>query len=303
MKQEKWKLAFYEAMLSEMIAYAEIDLDTEDLQRVGGIWERDWQRKGLKERTVLQMIRSHIRETVHSPEAELWCSYFEKEQIRGQYLAGMAVQRHSFKWMIEGELRWVDLVIYVICGEQGEGIYALLCLKDVDKVRRREIAQESAANTDPLTSVYNRRMFERMVKRFIRQTEGAAEGALLLLDIDDFKSINDRFGHMEGDAALLGMAKSLRETFRHDDVIGRFGGDEFLVFVRNVTDREILNCRLNELFLVLQKQERMPLTCSVGISFVRRENFSYERSLREADLALYQGKRLGKNQMCYFEDM
>ena len=129
-----------------------------------------------------------------------------------------------------------------------------------------------------------------------------AKGALLILDMDDFKRINDRFGHLKGDETLQFFTEILQNTFRKGDLIGRLGGDEFLVFVKQVTDKEVMDKRMNQLFGKFRQIKKEAFTCSVGISFVQGEQFDYRDALGKADKAMYNSKKKGKNQYSYFEE-
>ena len=164
------------------------------------------------------------------------------------------------------------------------------------------MAQEVEANRDPLTNVYNRRAFKEEVVSFmtdVRETEG---GSLIILDLDNFKKINDEYGHMKGDYALKVLTDTLMAIFRRRDIIGRLGGDEFLVFIKNVTTKEILDRRMKELFAALENIKDLTLTCSAGISILEREHFSYDEGLKKADLALYESKKKGKNRFSYYDE-
>ena len=124
-----------------------------------------------------------------------------------------------------------------------------------------------------------------------------------VFDIDDFKQINDQYGHPQGDAALLRMTEVLQSTFRQRDIIGRLGGDEFLAFIKDVTRRQILDQRMSELAQVLSFSDGIPIAFSAGITFVQQKNFSYDRALKQADEALYHSKQQGKAQSSYYADM
>ena len=180
-------------------------------------------------------------------------------------------------------------------------MYALLYLKNIDAVKRKEIARENAAQRDPLTNVYNRSVFEQEVLFYMKNEGSKARGALIILDLDNFKKVNDQYGHLRGDETLKLLTKLLQSTFRSQDLIGRLGGDEFLVFVKNVTDRKILDKRMDDLFEKMKQASGYMLSCSVGISFARGEEFCYREVLEEADTALYWSKEKGKNQYSYFE--
>lgn len=196
----------------------------------------------------------------------------------------------------------MELVVHVFQERYSGNMYALLYLKNIDVEKRKALAQEVAANRDPLTNVYNRRTFEQEVISFMTDSRETAGGSLIILDLDDFKKINDNYGHLVGDRALKILTDTLMATFRRRDIIGRLGGDEFLVFIKSVTSREILDKRMKELFVSLAQTEELNLTCSVGICIMEREGFSYEEGLKKADTALYKSKKEGKNRYSYYEE-
>lgn len=294
---------FYEAMLSETIAYAEIDAATGKVQSAGGLWKvyeeecRQWGDNFPR------VISRYIEQTVAPEDVEACRSHFSHSAMEKMCLTGTPTQEFYFRRFIDGSLHWVKLVAHVFQERFSKSTYALLYLKDVDTEKRRELARESAANTDPLTNVYNRRMFEQQVCRFMQGSGIPRFGAMVLFDIDNFKSINDRYGHIEGDTSLRHLAQTLQSCFRRRDIIGRLGGDEFLVFVKDSTSREALEPKLQTLLLKLQDTGSISITCSAGVSFARGEDFSYQACLDEADRALYRSKKLGKNRVCFYEDM
>ena len=180
-------------------------------------------------------------------------------------------------------------------------MYALIYLRNIDAQKRRELEQETAATKDALTGVFNRKSFQYQVEMHMKEREDSADSTMILMDGDNFKQINDTYGHAEGDQVIKQLSQILLKTFRRKDVIGRFGGDEFMIFLRNVTDREIINRRLEEFRTELSKNGSYGITCSIGIATVKKEDFSYEKAFKEADEALYQSKRAGKNRYSYYE--
>lgn len=128
------------------------------------------------------------------------------------------------------------------------------------------------------------------------------KGVMILLDVDNFKRINDQFGHLEGDKALKRVTTLLQNVFRSDDLIGRLGGDEFMVFIKGNIRRSVLEERLQSFLNALRKDEAEPITCSVGIAFANGKTFSFDDSVCRADMALYKSKKTGKNHFCYSED-
>lgn len=249
------------------------------------------------------LLERKAEEEVHPEDMESVQRFVQEEMCSSRHANGILTKKLCFRRCADDAYQWMKLTMHIFRERYTDRVYALLYLKNIDSEKRKELVLQKAANLDPLTGVYNRVTFEREVERYILRDNTVDGGALVILDLDDFKGINDRYGHAKGDEALKTLTGVLKMTFRHGDLIGRLGGDEFLVFIKNVEVREILNRRMNELFAVIHSASEIPLRCSVGITFVSKSRFSYERSLEEADQALYESKRLGKDRYCYYRDI
>ena len=293
---------FYEAVLGEAVAYAEVDVESGYPKRAGGLWESYVEECRQKQKSFTQVILSHMPEVILEEEQEDYSRYMDVEFMKNMYKNGESTCKHCFRRMMDGGRYWVELVVHVFQERYSGNMYALLYLKNIDVEKRKALAQEVADNRDPLTNVYNRRTFEQEVISFMTDSRETAGGSLIILDLDDFKKINDNYGHLVGDRALKILTDTLMATFRRRDIIGRLGGDEFLVFIKSVTSREILDKRMKELFVSLAQTEELNLTCSVGICIMEREGFSYEEGLKKADTALYKSKKEGKNRYSYYEE-
>lgn len=294
------KSDFYKAILSETIAYAEVDVESNDLQTAGGLWEpyvEDCRQNG---KSFTQVMENSLSRLVNQEEVEKYRYYISTEVMKEKYRQGQHTSEYCFQRYIDGVPHWVKMVIHIFQEQFSESTFALLYLRDIDVEKRRELEREHAANRDSLTNVFNRRSFEQEVCNYMEDPSADHVGTIIILDLDNFKSINDKYGHPGGDQALRHLSRTLTHTFRERDVIGRLGGDEFLVFIKDVSSREILDRRMDRLFALLQEGTEIPITCSAGIAFLKKENFSYERSLKEADIALYQSKQQGKNRYCYY---
>ena len=158
------------------------------------------------------------------------------------------------------------------------------------------------AVTDPLTGLYNQRYFRRRISGLI--DENCKDTiAILMIDVDHFKSVNDKFGHTCGDAALRLIAETLRNNTRVFDVLARYGGEEFVVLMPSTTmeDAVIAGERLRSAvemidFTVLDG-EHCPLSVSIGLASSYSNPIASEQLLKAADCALYEAKRLGRNRV------
>ncbi|WP_312095054.1 GGDEF domain-containing protein [Aminipila sp.] len=151
---------------------------------------------------------------------------------------------------------------------------------------------------DPLTNIYNRAAFEDMVRQLLRHNKNSA--AFMMIDLDDFKNLNDTFGHAVGDIVLIKVAKALEEAVEPQDIIGRMGGDEFAVFIPDISSKACFKKRvtaiLNKLRIEFEeKGKKVSVFSSVGISFFPEHGMEFAELYRNADRAQYQSKNTGKN--------
>lgn len=175
------------------------------------------------------------------------------------------------------------------------------------KLRQLAIAHhelKSVASTDALTSCLNRRAFTAVVDGYLERMSSQktpVEGALLVIDVDHFKWVNDRFGHLQGDDALRLIARAIRDSVRDGDPVGRIGGEEFGVFLVGVNSAgsgimaERIRAAISETAFA-PSGERYGLSASVGgVTFDRGS--SYQDLFQYADQRLYVAKRSGRNRV------
>jgi diguanylate cyclase (GGDEF)-like protein len=188
----------------------------------------------------------------------------------------------------KGPARWLR----VICEPVGDDVAATFV--DITDRKAKERQMESIATSDPLTGVLNRRGFERDAAMRLTQSADEATGALLFVDLNEFKGINDQFGHEVGDQLLKIAAERLRKSLRSCDIIGRPGGDEFVALVPDV-DAEVADKLAKRLTSSLEEPYnigRKVLRCaaSIGLALYPKNANTLTGLLREADQAMYRAK-------------
>lgn len=159
------------------------------------------------------------------------------------------------------------------------------------------------AQTDPLSGLYNRATTQRMIENIL-QFEVTHTHALFMIDIDDFKSINDSYGHVNGDKVIYEIAQILKSNFDENEIIGRMGGDEFVVFVPQVYRHgEVLQLgtKLCE-SLAARAVQGMRIRCSVGVAVSPKDGTDFMKLYKNADKALYMAKSLGKGRCCIYRN-
>lgn len=160
---------------------------------------------------------------------------------------------------------------------------------------------QQRATKDAITGLLNRATMEQCVKERLQAMSQEDTCALFIVDLDDFKQVNDTLGHLAGDQAIRQSARILSSLFRARDIVGRLGGDEFLVFLcGSVTEEEVVSKAAEiceKLQLVLGDHKTVSLTASVGVHLAGRGE-AFEGLYQSADLALYKAKKSGKHRFC-----
>lgn len=173
-------------------------------------------------------------------------------------------------------------------------------VEEVERLNKVQNELYHRATYDALTKVLNRASFEEEVKSIIETSASHVCHALYFIDLDDFKHINDTYGHAFGDFLLAQFAARLKNRVKEGDLIGRIGGDEFVIFMKNIEDIETIQLRANSILEDLVEEftdglKGCVVQVSIGIARFRLDATTYEELIKCADAALYYAKNHGKN--------
>lgn len=177
----------------------------------------------------------------------------------------------------------------------------ILRTKTLEEIQQQLLEQ---VNKDSMTGLFNRKYFYDIATNLLSLVQKTnIEMLIIMLDIDDFKLINDTYGHFSGDEVICSIANLLRQSTRNSDICVRFGGEEFVVILPNtslangVKIAEKIRQSIEQNVVNINEDQQIHYTISLGISKVEREDNSLEIALNKADVLLYEAKRLGKNQI------
>lgn len=226
------------------------------------------------------------------------------ERSLAQVLLQGAVEDREYRIInAAGEIRWLSDKCYINQQQDGDRVIVVGIAEDITEKKQLEGELQRLATTDVLTQSSNRRhFFECANQAFTAAREDGTPLSFLLLDIDDFKLINDTYGHQQGDQVLQHIADSGKAVLRRGDVFGRIGGEEFAAVFPGC-EAEVAEQIAERLQREIQRlsfshgQERFGVTISQGLTSLRDEDLSLDSLFARADAAMYQAKRLGKNQI------
>jgi diguanylate cyclase (GGDEF)-like protein/PAS domain S-box-containing protein len=203
----------------------------------------------------------------------------------------------------DGEIVWVSVTSTLVRDGRGVPLYSVAQIEDIGERRRAAEELRRLADHDSLTGLVNRRRFGQELDRELeRLRRYGGSAALLVLDLDRFKLVNDSLGHKAGDDLLIGVAGALRSRCRKSDVVGRLGGDEFAVLAV-ATDAKGARLLGDDISAALRSQRfvilgtAVTVTASVGVVLLEGDTFDGDGALVAADRAMYRAKRAGRDRV------
>ncbi len=198
-----------------------------------------------------------------------------------------------------GRVVWVEASTSLVCDASGDPLHMVVQLQDISVRRELEERLQYFADIDTLTGMRNRRMFEDDLRAQLARCQRYGEhAALLMLDLNNFKRINDTYGHKAGDDVLKAVAAALQARVRAGDLAARIGGDEFGVILTNVTpvQAEAIAVDLQRIVVactVTREEEELHTGVSIGVAFIDEHSADREAVLAAADASMYMAKRAG----------
>ncbi len=187
-------------------------------------------------------------------------------------------------------------------------IFMVIIINIISKIRSNENKKEleDKADTDLLTGLTNKLATERKIKEYMAKNPNS-QSMLFVLDVDNFKKINDTMGHAFGDEVLRSLGQQITAIFRASDIIGRIGGDEFMIFLKGIGDEESVRKeakKVETFFKNFQAGEyvKYAATASIGVAIFPQEGSDFESLYKAADQGLYKAKKRGKNQLAFYRD-
>lgn len=249
------------------------------------------------------MISEFARKAVYEEDRKNFLSTLNRWKILSVYKEGKYQSVcHYRKTDKEGEYLWHSCFVHLYEEEQDGNIRGVAYVENIDDHKREELKLKYHAEHDVTTGVFNKATTEGKITECLELSE-ETDGfhAFIIIDIDYFKGVNDNFGHYIGDKVIKEVAERIRTLFREYDIVGRIGGDEFCVFMKDAKSQLTIEKKARELCRVLSREYRIGnITCqvsaSIGISIYNKDGKTYEELYQKADSFLYKAKRNGRNQ-------
>lgn len=260
-----------------------------------GIWE------------VYTEAMNHLRETyVLKEDWEVFLNISSREKLLKGFEEGQTQFYCEYRTIEEsGHITWSSSATHLLKDPLSDDIKGFIYVKNIDAQKKREIELAQQAELDSLTGIYNRRTAQQLISGILANSETTKTYAFMTMDLDDFKFVNDTFGHAVGDWVLKQMAKQIEALLGEEDIFARIGGDEFIAFF-NEDENAGRTQRIAELIcdavqnICIAEGNAYRPTVSIGIAMFPEFGTTFEELYENSDQALYEVKKQGKNDMKYY---
>ena len=246
--------------------------------------------------------------TIHVDDREKFETFFNEmfwmQNMKNDY------QFFSAKIRLLGKNRtdylWAEFRLLLYFDNNGPAM-AFGCICNINVKQLWQMELQHSAEHDVLTGFYNKTATQKHVEEYLAKLAPRDRPpALMIIDADGFKAINDSFGHLFGDGVLADMGLAIRSVFRQKDIVGRIGGDEFVVLLCEMPSIEVLEKRCTELLTNLDRNYEnnnvsLPFSVSIGVALYPEHGTTYLELFKRADRALYESKSKGKNQYSIYQ--
>ncbi|MCC0628824.1 MULTISPECIES: diguanylate cyclase [unclassified Clostridioides] len=242
--------------------------------------------------------------------AQGYLDTFLPENVLKCYNSG--INNISYDFLIknnEENYHWMRINARIFFWTSDESVRMISYRENIDEEKNRELLLLERSQRDSLTGLYNKGATEEFISLFLKNENSQdLEHVFLIFDIDDFKNVNDKYGHAFGDFVISEFAIELKSQFREDDIVGRIGGDEFVVLIKNFNSNNYVLIDKLERFCskINQKkfaeQAEFSISCSIGIAIYPEHGYVYSELYEKADQALYYTKSHGKNSYHVFSN-
>lgn len=231
-------------------------------------------------------------------------SVLNVESLKKRYQEGIRSATFDLQCKLDdNRIHWLKVTLEMVKYPNSNEIQVFLLFEDINVSKLEALQIQSDATTDSLTGALNRKAFLKKLEYLIGTQKKGTLGALMLIDVDNFKTVNDTFGHECGDQVLVDIYASIKGSIRNADLVCRLGGDEFIVYLADLPSREVACRKAEQICNAAQKdfEQNVQISMSIGVAICPEDGNTFTELYRKADKALYTIKRDSKNNFAVYE--
>lgn len=281
-------------LLNNSIAYTEVNLTQDRVELFSSIAHK-------KPDILLKVpysvaVEKESSTQIFPEDVNRFLNFFDPKLLLSLYYDQIFELSFEYRSKITGEYEWYKATVKMVNYPYTDEVKAFINIVNINAEKIEQLSLEAKATKDPLTKISNRSTLEKEINNKLSEIQRNSFSALFMIDLDNFKKYNDTNGHQAGDALLIETAENLNKIFRQSDVIGRLGGDEFMIFCSNFSTEKQIVKKAEEIIKQLTFEfENLTVTASVGICFFKETETTFKNLYEQADKALYKAKSKGRN--------
>lgn len=258
-----------------------------------------------------ELLSNFAATQVYPEDQDIFRELFQRNKLIENYFNHRTQFDVEFRLKAQGnQYTWWNCHLLLYSDERGD-ICGIVFFKDIDEQKQNTLMLQHYAERDLFTGLYNKATTQTQITKVLTQNNDKESiHGIMVLDIDDFKNINDTMGHIAGDIVLKKIANDMKDTFRKSDIIGRTGGDEFMVCMKDILDIGNVTYKAEELLkkirsyeLYMENGKKVEISVSIGIALYPQQGNTFQELYQKADRALYHSKRCGKNQYFIYDSL
>lgn len=297
----KWHKS-YDSQSSNDMTYYEYNLTADRVERETGNMLKPIPKS--VNHNLSEVISYFAAEITYCDDRHRIADFFSRDRLLDAYKAGVREDSIEFRRKDEqGKPLWTMAEISLSEDPASQDIKCIVVNTDIEEFKREQLLMEAQMHNDSLTGLLNRATFIEKLEHKLNKSGPGDQHAFIMVDVDNFKTVNDTLGHAFGDTVLSDYASELRAITRSGDIIGRLGGDEFALLVSNIPAGNALSRKARALCSVLEKKFSCGIStsASMGIVTFPADGSCFEELYKKADIALYEAKKLGRNRFVFYQ--
>lgn len=283
-----------------------VDFRTEKIVPLKTQCYDEWSGMSISTDEYLNIMQKHLPDSI----VDIISNSIKRQEIVDEDNNEISYFTRDYNKPENGLDHWYN--VFICMDETSSNNIMLVAFRDINETKSQQmLASETIkklkhqSEYDALTGIFNRFTLESHIKAYLKNTN--EKSAFILIDLDNFKKVNDTLGHIEGDILLMETAEKLNHLCLSNEEVGRLGGDEFVIFIKDVKDKNSIENLALKIINKLEKTYKTPLeeikvTASIGISISDENNHTFSNLYHRADKALYDSKYRGKNTYTFFNN-
>lgn len=288
----KWS-QYFKTQEGKTIGYYEYDL-TLDLQ-IEGVGDEPpeyMNQLNTYTDTVLYIAEHFVCEC----DRERFYHFFDRNRLLTLFHDHHKEEAIEYRRISNHTIYWVRASIQLLSDPVTDHVKLFMMTLNIDEEKKKKLYLQKLAEIDEMTGLLKRETFIRKVKERLEIHDFVIRHAFIVLDIDEFKQQNDNWGHHYGDQVIRETADILKSMLRKNDLCGRLGGDEFMIFLNGISSKKDVMPRIADICrrLIREKEGKGCITCSMGVAFYPNDGTDFQQLYQNADRALYQAKQAGR---------